>query len=294
MKKFLSIFIFCVITGEVYAQQYPNSWHETGGVGDVVNVYQYDKICPYEYKKFIPFFRPSAKSHATCLIIDIYTAEKYYGEDVKASEYPMKTYKAYYNIYGCLYRMDEDNKEHQFKYDKNGILVSYYCYDKNTGALIKENTKQPPFDISNSGSNSWTVVKNMSGEYWYIYSYGGTYKTSSTPFLNIPFKDGFKAYYSLAFRCNYPGEKMLVLRDGADYVSPEWLRKHIYGNWKKQNTQSVAYSVFSYRDFGKKTTSYYDYYNEVGLTGSGCMTLVECLSHGVRDNKWYEYQWIKY
>ena len=292
MKKYLFTFSLCfVLNGLLFAQQNPSSWHETGSVGDVMNVYQYNRICPYEYRRFFPFFRPSSKNYSTCLVIDIYTAEEYYGEYVKAGEYPMNTYKAYYNIYGCLYKIEEDTKEHQFIYDQNGILITYCCYDKNTGKKIKENTEKAPFDIRNN-SNSWTVIKNTSGEYWYIYGYGGSFDTSSTPFLNIPFKDGFRAYYNLAFRCNFTGQKMLVLNNGDDYVSPEWLRKHIPGNWKKQNTKDIAYRVFRDREFGKKTTRYYNYYNEVGLTGSGCMTLSECLTHGVRDNKWYEYQWI--
>lgn len=294
MKNYLLILILCVIFGDAYAQYYPTSWHEIGSVGDVMNAYQYDQICPYEYKNIIPFFRPSSKNYSTCLILDIYSAEKYYGEYIKAGEYPITTYKAYYNVYGCLYKIDDGSKEHQFKYDHNGILTTYSCYDKNTGILIKENTRQVPFDISASSSNSWTVVKNMSGEYWYIYGYGGEFQTSSTLFLNIPFKDGFRAYYNLAFRCNAPGEKMLVLSNGNDYVSPEWLKKHIYGNWKKQSTRTIAYYVFSGRDFGAKNLggSVYNY-NEVGLKGKECMTLYECLSHGVRENKWYEYQWIK-
>ena len=292
MKKSLSTLILCVILIEAYAQYYPSSWHETGGVGDVMNVYQYDQLCPYEFKTIIPFFRPSSKNYSTCLVIDIYTTEKYYGEDVKASEYPMRTYRAYYNIYGCLYRIDEGDKEHQLKYDHNGIFVTYSCYDKNTGRLIKEKTKQTPFNFKDSNSNSWTVVKNMSGEYWYIYGYGGEFKTSSTMFLNIPFKDGFRAYYNLAFRCNAPGEKMLVLRDGYDYASPEWLKKHIYGNWKNQSTKNIAYRVFSHKDFGIKSAGNYDYYNEVGLKGNESITLNECLSHGVRGNNWYEYQWM--
>lgn len=292
IKIYLTTLILCVVFSEAYSQYYPTSWHETGGVGDVMNVYQYSRICPYEFQKIIPFFRPSSKNFSTCLVIDIYTAEEYYGEYVKASEYPMNTYKAYYNIYGCLYKVDDDTKEHHFKYDQNGILVTYCCYDKNTGKLIKEKTEKVPFNISDSNSNSWTVIKNMSGEYWYLYRYGGNYETSSTPFLNIPFKDGFHAYYNLALRCNFPGQRMLVLKDGEEYVSPEWLRKHIPGNWKKRNTQDVAYRVFRDRDFGKKTTRYYYYYNEVGLTGNECMTLSECISHGVRNNKWYEYQWI--
>jgi len=293
MKKYLFTLSLCfLLNGLLQAQQKPNSWHEIGGVGDVMNVYQYDQICPYDLKKIIPFFRPSSKNYFSCLVIEIYSAEEYYGEYVKASEYPMKTYRAYYNVYGCLYRIDDSTSEHQFKYDQNGVLVNYSCYDKNTGKLIKEKTLQAPFNFKDSNSNSWTVIKNYSGEYWYIYSYGGSFKTNSTPFLNIPFKDGFRAYYKLAFRCDLPGQKMLVLKNGEDYVSPEWLRKHISGNWKKNNSLDIAYRVFRDREFGKKTTRYYDYYNEVGLTGSESMTLSECLSHGVRDNKWYEYQWI--
>ena len=318
MKKYLFIISFCfLVNGGLLAQQLgkslssaftdglensvksltqqnPKSWHQTGDVGDVMNAYQYDEICPYEYRKIIPFFRPSSKNYASCLIIDIYPTEKYYGEDVKASEYPLKTYKVYYNTYGCPYRLDDGLKVHLFKYDSNGILVSYSCYDKNTGKLINENTRRPPFNIKDQNDNNWTVIHNSSGEYWYIYEYHGEYVTSSTPFLDISYKDGFRVYYDLAFRCNHPGEKMLILKHGQYYVSPEWLRNHISKNWKKQGTRNMAYMVFSDASIDiRKTTNYHTYYNEVGLTGTESMTLGECLSHGVRDGKWYDYQWVE-
>ena len=297
MKKLLSIFVLFLFVRGAYPQSSGGvlrfAW-EGDDVRDVVNAYQYDVIC-HEFCDFVPLFRPllGSTSH---LIISIYAAETYYGEYVKASEYPIVTYNAYYNIYGCLYKIEQNSNEYRMCYDSNGVLVNNQQYDKNTGRLIKENKHKAPFNVSHSGDDV-TVVKNSKGEYWYIYNYKGSFLEDKTIFLEIPYKDGFRADYTLAFRCNKMGERMYVMKDGYAYARSQWLKENVSKNWKKNNTHVLAYYVLKNQDFGcdnRTQGNYGYYYNEVGLNQNKGMSLSQCLSHGVKDNKWYEYTWMNY
>ena len=238
---------------------------------DVISAYQYDGL--FKYSRFIPLFKPSSvKSNS--LTINLYDVATYFGENVKATEYPKKTYKADYNNNGHLYRIEDGDEWYYLKYSWYDILSGYECYNKNTGQLIREehlpNFCKDEFSSADTTScPSWLLINRRSYEPdlgSYCVSFGG------------------------AFKKNKRGEKMVV-RESRFWVkrSKSWLRNRLGSNWKKMRNGIIDKEMLM--DINLEFWDGYGsvgIYNEVGIKN---FTLEECLSHAILNGEWYEYIW---
>lgn len=294
MRRLLSVLAFCFVIIETYAE-FPRFAGDCDEVRDVMNAYLYNEYCR---RWMIPLFRPEIGS-TSHLKVSEFQVGTYYGEYVKDSEYPTKTYDAYYNEYGYLYKIEYENKEYFLSYDDCGILDGFKCYDKKTGQLAEQKDIKPEYDVCKSEYVEMTW--NSKDEWWKISGWWGEFKMDNTLVLGVPYKDGFWAYYHFALRQNKMGEKMKVMREGSMYFSAKELKeKNRNWDWKHESESEIAkYVMFNkyagYVNFGidRRSKGEYCYeYNEVGLNDKYGMTLSECLSHGVRDDVWYEYEWI--
>jgi hypothetical protein len=214
--------------------------------------------------------------------------EEYYGEKVKATEYPKKIIDVHYNKYGYLERIVDGRSDYRFKYDHNGELLSGNSYDVSTGKLLSERDWHKKLLSKECGFVYYDSKPYLI--YWWMTPY---FTYDSSPFLlNILYKDGISGCY-YAFRANKMGEKM-------------HFRKEYIGLRKKQ-LKDIApfwrdYDADHYKDryvryYIEKNFYEYNYettYNEIGLKIGEGVTLSESKSYAVKNNKYYEYHWLNY
>lgn len=285
MKRFSSIFIMLLLIKGMYLKAINYTYD-----ADNVNVYQYSR-CELDYNQTVPLFALGLCTHGLCyLTVEEYPAEKYYNDYIKSSEYPTRTYEAYYKNDGSgfLQKIVEDNKEYRFNYDeRNGYLIGWQCFDLNTGRMIQERK------IEYNGNGY--IVKNQ-GEFYDIWGVRGNYTKDNTPFLNIEYANGYCLYFDVAINGTNRTKDVIIVENGRLEATGQWLREHAVKQWKKY-PEANQNAMLRNLDLRNTFWSFIDErtYNTVKsfkkITGLPMVTFEECVSHSVRDNKWYEYQW---
>lgn len=273
MKKLLFITLLCIMCCNVHAQ-YP---YQYAAVGDVINAYQYDKL-GFSENRIIPLFKPI--SCPSFLSVRVYPTEMYFGELVKATEYPTKVYNVYYNDYGLLNKFDDGTCVYVLKYDSNGILVEYQCYDINTGKLIRNRTVYSPIL---SRANMPMVANKGYGDIWYTWNIQGVFSAHQS----LGFRtDG---EYT-AFKVGRHGEKMKVIENASLGRDTKWFREKLGSNWRSYSTTFLLQTLLN--NVEPSNLTWHFFYNELGLNEKkGGMTLSQCMTQGVRENTLYEYVW---
>ena len=285
MKKLSAFLLFLCFILDSYAE-FPNISASHPTTIDVVNAYLFNEYGPSKFKNTVPLFRPLQAS-SNHLQISIYRAEQYYGNYLKATEFPETTFEVRYNKYGYLSEIIDGEKHYYFIYDSySGEMKNYKCYNTMTGTLLEEET------ISSLLADVRFFYYN--GQSWLIHNLDLTFTYDRTPFLEVRYKDGISnrgtEYY--AFRENKKGERMVVFK-GSIWIGKKDL-KTIAPYWKDYSANRYWDRILKH-DFDKAYYHYTKtYFNEVGLHEKYGISLQECLSHGVRDNKYYEYTWLPY
>lgn len=242
---------------------------------DVISAYQYDGL--FIYSNFIPLFKPSSvKSNS--LTINLYDVATYFGENVKATEYPKKTYKADYYNNGHLYRIEDGDEWYYLIYSWYDILSGYECYNKNTGQLIREK-HLPNFCKDEFSSADTTMCHGWLMINWSFYE---------------PDWGSYCVYFDRAFKNSKRGEQMVVVDETCYYYclsvkrSKSWLRDRLGNNWRKSSSRTIASEMVDNENPQYFQGGEVKKYNEVGIKN---FTLEECLSHAILHGEWYEYIW---
>ena len=256
MKKLSLIISLCFFGGGLYAQ-YPSISKSYPSLVNVINAYHYNKSLGDDYRNIVPLFLPyyGCPDH---LQIYIYDVVEYYGEKIKATEYPKDVIDVYYNRFGYLDKIEHENRDYIFRYDYDGELNRRDCYDKLTGSTLNSYVRK----INEYFLSSSTESIYSNGNYYYINWDDTPYFTHGhTLFLEVSYVDGISASYYIAKPNDKMGENMYFSYDGFHFNKKKM--REIAPYWRD-------YGPMKYADrFLKEDLKYgvnWDYeYNEIGL-----------------------------
>lgn len=237
-----------------------------------LNAYLYSGGVSYMPKDVIPLYGLGSR-----LQVDVYNGDTYFGEMMKATEYPVEVYTVTYSN-GHIQTVQEEGNNHFIRFQWNGsVLEGYQIFDLQTGATLETRTL----------SIRYMDIVHKDGKTIVLESYG--FNWGKTPFLGIEYKDSFYLNF-YTFSDMRDGNMEVTL--GTAYRKSSWFLDNGLGaGWKRRPMKDLAEAVATRSGGVSANARNRLTYNRLGLLDQKGMSAVQCQSQGGKNGRLYYYFW---